>query len=55
MRVTLERAKLETLRRQRPKSPHYIERAATKANRMVSTWNIVVPLELAEQTWKEVG
>ncbi|MEQ8845605.1 MAG: hypothetical protein RIB58_12200 [Phycisphaerales bacterium] len=54
-RLAVQPVHLETLRRQRPKSPHYIERAATKANRMVSTWNIVVPLELAEQTWKEVG
>lgn len=46
---------LEALRRRRPKSPHYINRAATRANRMISAWNIVVPLELAEQTWKEVG
>lgn len=54
-RLAVQPDQLEQLRRRRPRSPHYIGKARTRPNRMIGSWNLVVPLELADRTWKEIG
>lgn len=44
---------LKRLRDHRPKEPHYMDRAARKPGRLAAEWNLVVPLEILEQSWEE--
>ncbi len=48
--LAVEASHLEALRRCVPKSPHYIEGARGRPNRLIRPWNIVVPQMLAEAT-----
>lgn len=43
---------LEPLRKLRPKQPHYLQRG--QSGRLVSDWNLVVPLTLVERAWGEI-
>ena len=45
---------LEPLIDLKPRQPHYLERSKRKSGRFISTWNIVVPDDLIDHSWKEV-
>ena len=45
---------LQALWKLRPHQPRYLERSKRKEGRLVPKWNLIVPLELLEQTWAEV-
>lgn len=44
---------LELLKERRPKEPHYLVRSGRKPGRLLSEWNLVVPLEILERSWEE--
>ncbi len=46
---------LETLRRQRPRQPHYVDGARDGRGRLVSRWNLVAPREVVDRAWEEVA
>jgi len=52
--LMVETRHLEALRAHRPRQPHYIDRAKRKSGRLVSEWNLVVPMDVYERTWSEV-
>ncbi|MFB3886848.1 MAG: transcriptional regulator [Thermodesulfobacteriota bacterium] len=45
---------LDTLRGLRPQKPHYMMRTSRKPGRLVSNWNLVVPVEILNRSWQEV-
>ena len=51
--LMVEERHLSELRRNRPKRPHYLERAKP-GGRLVSEWNLVAPAEVIERSWAEV-
>ncbi len=53
-RLMVDESHLERLRARRPRKPHYLERARRRG-RLVSNWNLVVPLDLLERSWAEVA
>lgn len=53
-RLMVTEAHLEPLKRHLPKQPHYLERSRRHKGRLVSGWNLVVPVHVAERTWEEV-
>ncbi|OGT61698.1 MAG: hypothetical protein A3E85_01990 [Gammaproteobacteria bacterium RIFCSPHIGHO2_12_FULL_45_12] len=42
--------KLET---RRPKQPHYVDKQQKSSSKFNSRWNLIIPIEIIEQTWKE--
>lgn len=46
---------LDSLRRDRPRSPQYVHRGSASPQRFLSPWNLVVPVELAERTWEDIA
>lgn len=50
----VEESHLEPLRARRPRNPHYLVRGNRKSGRLVSDWNLVVPVEVLERSWAEV-
>ncbi|MBZ0070117.1 MAG: hypothetical protein K8I04_00080 [Gammaproteobacteria bacterium] len=51
--LMVEVSHLESLRAYRPRKPHYLVRGY-RGGRLVSEWNLVVPLEVLERSWQEV-
>ena len=45
---------LDSLRSLRPQRPHYMMRTSRKPGRLVSNWNLVVPVEILNRSWQEV-
>jgi predicted transcriptional regulator of viral defense system len=52
--LMVEEKHLKPLHDLRPRQPHYLDRDKRKSGRLVSEWNLVVPIEVTEQTWAEV-
>jgi predicted transcriptional regulator of viral defense system len=52
--LMVEDRHLERLAALRPKEPHYMERAAETAQRLVGRWNLVVPASLIARAWEQV-
>lgn len=44
---------LEELRKHCPVKPHYMDRNQSEPQKMVSKWNLVVPLSLINREWEE--
>ena len=44
---------LERLQERRPKKPHYLEKKQHSPQKLLSKWNIIVPLSLLDRTWEE--
>jgi len=44
---------LEELRKHCPVKPHYMDRNQSESQKMVSKWNLVVPLSLINREWEE--
>lgn len=51
--LMVEERHLDELRRNRPRRPHYLDRA-NPGGRLVSEWNLVAPEEVIERSWTEV-
>ena len=52
--LMVEDAHLDPLRERRPHNPHYLVRGDRKSGRLLSDWNLVVPVEVLERSWAEV-
>ena len=52
-RLMLDDSHLERLRARQPRKPHYLTRGR-RGGRLVSDWNLVVPVEVLERSWAEV-
>jgi predicted transcriptional regulator of viral defense system len=52
--LMVEEAHLKSLRELRPSTPHYLERSKRQKGRLVSDWNLVVPVSVLERSWAEV-
>lgn len=46
---------LEKLLKYRPKKAHYFETQRSTPQKLISKWNIIVPLHLINRTWEEPG
>lgn len=44
---------LEELRKYCPVKPHYMDRNQSQPQKMIATWNLVVPLSLINREWEE--
>lgn len=44
---------LENLCKHRPLKPHYLERKHKQSQKMISKWNLIVPLSLIDREWEE--
>ncbi len=53
-RLMVDENRLEQLRARRPRKPHYLERTR-RGGRLVSNWNLVVPVSVLERSWTEVA
>ncbi len=52
--LMVESEHLQALRKHRPRSPHYMVLGGRKPGRLLTDWNLVVPLEVLERSWAEV-
>lgn len=52
--LMVEEKHLKPLHDLLPKQPHYLNRDKRNSGRLVSEWNLVVPLEVLERRWMEV-
>jgi len=46
---------LDLLKRIRPKKPHYMDRGNQNDGRLVADWNLIVPVDILEKVWDEIG
>jgi len=51
--LMVENIHLEPLKVRRPKRPHYMDRSRRGNGRLVTEWNLVVPIRVAERSWEE--
>ena len=52
--LMVEPDRLEQLKRYSPAQPRYID-SARKPGRMNREWNLIVPFEILERRWEEIG
>ena len=52
--LMVEDRHLKPLHDLRPRQPHYLDRTQRKSGRLISEWNLVVPIEVLERRWSEV-
>ncbi len=52
--LMVEDVHLETLRRLRPRQPHYFVRGKRNDCRLVGDWNLMIPVEILNRSWEEV-
>ena len=52
--LMVEGKHLDSLRQHRPKMPHYLENSKRESGKLVTDWNLVLPVELIERSWGEV-
>lgn len=52
--LMVEDVYLKSLKKRRPKQPHYMERNSRGKGRFMSEWNLVVPRAIVERVWEEV-
>lgn len=52
--LMVEDQHLKMLHDIRPRQAHYLDRSRRKRGRLVTKWNLVVPVEVLERTWGEV-
>jgi predicted transcriptional regulator of viral defense system len=51
--LMVDEAYLGTLRRLRPRQPHYLSRRERGRSRLMKDWNLIVPKQLLERPWEE--
>jgi len=44
---------LAILEAHRPKQPHYIDKLQKSSSKFNSRWNLIIPIEIIEQSWKK--
>jgi predicted transcriptional regulator of viral defense system len=44
---------LEQLQAHCPKQPHYVDRGKKLTSKFNARWNLMIPLEIIEQSWRE--
>lgn len=49
-----EDAHLKALRSLRPRQPHYFVRGKRKGCRWIKDWNLMVPVEILNRSWRDV-
>ena len=54
-RLCVSASQLDRLRAHRPKARQYINRESPQGHRLARGWNLLLPTDLAEQRWREVG
>jgi len=52
--LMVEDSHLDALRKHRPRKVHYLKRDSRKRGRFAGNWNLIVPEELAEQSWNDI-
>ena len=52
--LMVEGEHLDSLRKHRPKRPHYLESSKREPGKLVADWNLVLPVKLIERSWDEV-
>ncbi|MCE2438063.1 MAG: transcriptional regulator, partial [Candidatus Latescibacteria bacterium] len=52
--LMVEEAHLDSLRKLRPRQPHYIERNRSRRCHLVRDWNLMIPGEILNRFWGEV-
>jgi hypothetical protein len=45
---------LDILCKLKPKQPHYMDKNKNKPCKLISKWNLIVPIEIIERGWAEV-
>ena len=45
---------LDPLQELRPQQPHYLDRNKRTSGRLISKWNLIIPIEILERAWGEV-
>lgn len=53
-RLMVDESHLDRLRARRPREPHYLT-PGRRGGRLVSSWNLVVPLDVLDRSWQEVA
>ncbi len=52
--LMVEEIHLGPLRDHRPKQPHYLDSSKRQSGKVVTDWNLVVPVDLFNRTWGDV-
>jgi predicted transcriptional regulator of viral defense system len=52
--LMIEESHLKTLHEHRPRQPHYFDSSNRKSGKLIADWNLVVPVDLFKQSWREV-
>ncbi len=52
--LMVEDRHLNILREHRPRKAHYLRRDSLRRGRFAGKWNLIIPADLAEQSWNEV-
>ncbi len=52
--LMVDEAHLKTLHRLRPDQPHYFVRGKRRDSLFVKEWNLLVPIEIMNKTWREI-
>lgn len=51
--LMVEEAHLDSLRKLRPRQPHYLERKRSRGCQLVREWNLMIPGEILNRDWEE--
>lgn len=51
--LRVKATQLKELETHRPKQPHYLDKTKLVASQYIQRWNLIIPREIIEQTWKE--
>jgi len=52
--LMVDDAHLRDLQENRPRTPHYMARGDRKKGHLLSAWNLIVPPEVFQRSWREV-
>jgi len=52
--LMVDETHLNSLRKLRPRQPHYLIRGKRKGCRWVKVWNLMIPVEILNKSWEEV-
>ncbi len=52
--LMVDDTQLNSLRKLRPRQPHYLIRGNRKGCRWVKAWNLMIPVEILNKSWEEV-
>ncbi len=52
--LMVDDAHLNSLRKLRPRRPHYLARGSRESCRWIKDWNLMIPVEILTRSWEEV-